>query len=262
MKKVNVLILGLAVLLAFGCSGDEKKDDPIPEDQVQKNCLLTKIVSPETTYDLIYNSAGKVIRINDTRQDSTISSHMEITYNAGGNIAEIKHFNNKNATYLQEIFSYNSQNLPDTIYSIYSFQTGTFNTYEYNAAGQLTKWSNFSGSKVTPSHYTEVTYPAPNQTKEMLYSYDALGNVLLNSTYEKQYDNKKSPHAPFDAVFKPIISSNNLLSFKITNHSQGTTLIYTYTYIYNAADYPIQQAVTYSHVPLPPAVSTFTYNCQ
>ena len=262
MKKVNALVLGLAVLLAFGCEKDEKKEDPTPEGQTPKSCQLTKIVSPETTSDFIYNNAGKIIRINEIQQDSTNNSHLEITYNAAGNIAEVKHFNNKSTPYLHETYSYNAQNLPDTIYSMVSSQAGTYKTYEYNAAGQLIKWSYFVRSQTIPSNYTEITYPAANQTKEIIYSRDALGNVVLNTTYENQYDNKKVPNALFNALFKPAISSNNLLSSKITNHQQGTTLIYTYSYTYNAADYPMQQSVTYSQFSLPPAVSSYTYNCQ
>src|SRR6187551_1367477 len=69
IKKINALVLGLAVLLAFGCAENNRQSDPEP---VQKNCTVTKRFATGVN---AFSSAGSITQ--------------EVTLNNLGQITEV-----------------------------------------------------------------------------------------------------------------------------------------------------------------------------
>jgi hypothetical protein len=250
------LILGLAVLLAFGCGGDEKKEDPVPEGPIQKRCLITKQVGSDVTVDFIYNNAGKLIRANLMYPNNPANNwYQEISYNTSGNVSDIKSFENNNVEFQREVYTYNSANLPDTIFLVVNSQTAGYTKYEYDSAKKLIK--RIVGG-TTVNNYKEYTYPAPGQVKEILHT-RSNGNLVLNTTTVNQYDNKRNPYSQLGFYSEMLlISPNNLISSTTTDHIQGTTRSFSNSLIYNAEDYPTQiiaqSSASTSHI--------YTYNCQ
>jgi hypothetical protein len=261
MKKVNAFVLGLAVLLTVGCGGnDEEKNDPTPADPLQKECFITKEVRQDYTIDYIYN-AGKLIRANFIKPDPVDSWYIELTYNASGKIADMKYFDSKNVQDMQFAYTYNADNLPDTVFTAFSSQMSGYTKYEYNSAKKLVKRSAFNTGQPIPFNYTDISYPAVDQSKEMLYTRDAGGNMVLHTTQLIQYDNKKHPHSQLGVFDETLLASpNNILSVSTTFHTLGTNTSSSLSYTYNAEGYPTQLIGTSGQNGSQSTVN-FSYNC-
>jgi YD repeat-containing protein len=148
LKKVNALVLGLAVLLAAGC-GDDEKGSPSPGNATQANCKLTKHTTSLSATEYIYDNAGKLVRVNHTSSVSPESNSYElITYDADGNITAVKNMVHG----YSKVLSYNSNNQPDTIYHFNGSVKSGFITCGYNAANQLVKWSSVSAHETVSSN--------------------------------------------------------------------------------------------------------------
>ncbi|MBK0403205.1 hypothetical protein I5M27_09425 [Adhaeribacter sp. BT258] len=68
LKKLNTVLLSLAVLLAVSCGKESKKEDPEPEqvqNPVRRTCQLTGQNQGGGFYNTyVSDSTGKIIRIN------------------------------------------------------------------------------------------------------------------------------------------------------------------------------------------------------
>src|SRR5687768_14140910 len=121
LKKVNALVLGLLVLLTFGCGGDE------PE-LVKRNCIVVKRFATGIN---AFSSAG--------------STTQELTLNTQGQIAEvlhrISHGNINDEITGRTVNIYNgSGQLSKKEYYIYpDNKLLEFYLYEYNNDGLLAK---------------------------------------------------------------------------------------------------------------------------
>lgn len=249
LKKVNALLLGLMLILAFGCG----EEDPAPAKPIQKSCLLIKEVKPGSTRDFFYNNAGQLVRVNF--EFPIYNTYLKIFYNSSGNVTNIKYIDPSDS--LQREYIYNADNLPDTVYFVRNSKKETYTKYEYNSDKKLIKRSEFGVGNATASSYNAISYPGPGQSKEMLYILDNTGNPVLESTTIKTYDDKKSPYTSLGFYYDQIlVSGNNILTYASTDHSDGVTHTLTYSHNYNTEGYPVQTIA-------PPTVSIdFTYNCQ
>src|SRR6478752_1979452 len=96
MKKVNALVLGLVVLLAFSCGKKEKNDDPTPANtegtvQTQKTCKVTNHHTFDYNSDFayLYNAAGQLINVARTSPTASLTFSDSIKYDSNGNISTI-----------------------------------------------------------------------------------------------------------------------------------------------------------------------------
>ena len=275
MKKLNRIVVGLAVLLAVSCGKESKNEDPAPEVQTQnpvqnpapKTCQL--IYQSQGSPSLYYtnDSTGKVIRITSPSPfPPDYGFYQELLYNADGNIEEVKNYNGNNELNNYQVYTYNADKLPETItnYSVYTngpIYQG-YALFEYNAAKQLIKKSLLGPSQSVSTNYTVYTYPAPDQSKEEIYSADASGNIRLVSTTITHYDNKKSPYSLLNFMNqRMLISKHNDIATFQTNHTTGATHNYTRVYEYNDEDFPVKVTTTTQGNNFP-STMTWTYNCQ
>src|SRR5687767_12981275 len=177
MKKVNALVLGLAVLLAFGCGNDD------PEPPSQGLCQLLNSTDDGLTAEYIYNIDNQVIRINRNWANPLSKFHEEITYNSNGNLSEIKGFDNNDIQRVTWAFIYNANNLPDTVYILENSTKIRYIKYEYNSEKKLIKRGEYDPFSHTMYQLKEISYPTDEQTKEMVYSRDsATGGKVLQIT--------------------------------------------------------------------------------
>ncbi|MBK0403206.1 hypothetical protein I5M27_09430 [Adhaeribacter sp. BT258] len=266
MKKVNGLILGLAVLLAFGCGGDEKKkEDPTPETLPQKNCRVIEQVNANGSKNtFVYNSDGKISRINYLLPAPNTSYHVEISYNTAGNIAEEKTIKDKNEYESGNLYSYNADNLPDKIKN-YLVMNGDpvvngFREYKYNASKQVIKINYFSVPDTVLNFYKVYSYSSPNLVVEKQYQRDASGSFYLAQTVTTQYDNNKHPYLALGYYYYPrLVSANNVLK-KNFEYRTGTMSEVAFTYVYNSQGYPVQQTTVENRSS--GSTNTWTYDCQ
>jgi hypothetical protein len=264
VKKVNALVLGLAVLLAIGCGSEV----PEPEKESQeRTCKVTKSTYDQFTNKYHYNAAGKVSRVDIINPDPADNTHEEFLYDAAGNLKEIIIFGVNNVKSMQERYTYNQDNLPDTIYYLHQGSGGTsaadgYMLHQYNSAKQLLKTSYFPDRQATvPNNTADFTYPAPGQAIEKQYIKNAAGILQLEYTAHYQFDDKPNPLADLahlNQLF--MVMPHNLTAFQITYHTSGFSSSQTTAYSYNAEGYPV--SYTISSPDFPSVSGSYEYNCQ
>ena len=265
LKKGNALVLGLAVLLALGCGDKEKKEDPTPVNQVQKDCLLTR----ETTFqgsitEYNYNSSGRLESI-DFIANGWKHHAYEMSYNADGNISEarfLQPFTNLNDQ--KTIYTYNADKLLVTKTKLMLvnnvWEKREIFDYKYNAAKQLIKERYYVGLDTTTLNYSLFSYPAPGQVIVAFYTKDTSGNFSSGSKTHYYYDNKNH-YASSLGYFrfpedKGYLLKHNVIS-STTVYLNGTNTNNT-TYNYNVDGYPAQNVN-----PATGAVyANYEYGCQ
>ena len=268
LKKVNALVLGLAVLLALGCGKDYKQDEPSPENMALKDCLLTKSTDAGgEANEYIYNSAGKVESINyissSTGQKFRISEQI---YNSDGNISEYKFYQWNNVNDQKHIYTYNADKLLASR-TFVQLQNNIWtekkaDQYRYNAARQLIKKSYHSSlPDTTTDYYSLYSYPATDQVVEKFYLKDVAGNFKLRFTFHYKYDDKSFYATSLGySDWNPQLSKHNVISEATIDHFAGTTTTETYAYTYNADGYPVQYFNTTSGQPI--LHRNYEYTCQ
>jgi hypothetical protein len=260
LRKVNALVLGLAVLLVVSC-GEDEKTDPAPAP-TPRTCKVTQLNGS----DFIYDNTGKLVRINWVG----IKHHQEIFYNAAGNISEIKDFDNSNVYISRQVYNYNAFNLPERIYSYFLNTSGlpselNVSYFQYNAAKQLVKTiyyktPNYPLPDTVTENYSLFTHLSGNHVVEKYYAKDWNGILGLATTREMNYDNMKNPYHLIGYLdTRSLISPHNLTS---TTYP-GSTDTYTITYSYNTDGYPTQQTVFLNGQLAPMGRNDrWTYSCQ
>lgn len=241
-------------MLAVGCAESEAiKDDPAPAVQARKTCKPQKLVKAESTVDFIYDTAGKLTRVNiNYPNDPANNWYQEITYNGSGNIALIRYVEANNAEFQRELYTYNADNLPDTIFLKINSRNAGYTRFEYDAAKKLVKRE---VGDVLVQHYKEFSYPAAGQVKEMLYTRSS-GNLVLNSTTINQYDTKANPYAQLGFYQEAmLVSPHNLVASSTTDHLQGTTRSFSFSHTYNTEEYPVETTASGQ------LAATWTYSC-
>jgi hypothetical protein len=254
LKKVNALVLGLAVLLTVSCGVEEKKkEDPAPIEPTQETCQLTSAGSA-VLLRYAYDSKGKV--------DSMYirgSTYFKVIYNSAGNPTEIKSFDINNTPIALTTYSYNSNGILESRFSGPLPSDGYSNRnykYYYNSANQLIKQTVHWKDTVTLEKIT-YSYPAPDQVISKGYSPATNGGGYpLYYTRHNYYDNMKNPTLLLGYLIDDPLSSHNVIRMITTEHPSNTTSTIDYTYVYNEAGFPVKRTRNGS-----PNYS-WTYNCQ
>ncbi len=268
LKKVNALVLGLAVLLVVSCG----KNDPEPVDPADNTNSRFSLISysffegQDFVAEYMYNPKKQIARI-DYRAGNAVLYYETIDYNANGQAirkdihAQFDHY----LTYeyypdgsLSKIrnFLSTSATQPASLTDIREF------TY-YNDK-RLKQEKTFFGQDLTaPVSFTELTYPTDSTA--VLKTHDPnTGDPALNyllHTREVKFDKQNNPAqllgvidntGDFNLGFK-----HNITYSKQTfaNNTVGT--IYTRRYTYNAEGYPV--SVTHQG-PNATTTETFVYS--
>ena len=258
LKKLNVFGLGLTLLLAAGCSGNEEhQNDPSPIDSSQRTCQLAD-EGTSARYAYFYHSNGKL--------DQMIAPdgvRKYVAYNAAGNMTEIRSLDaNSNLVELVTI-TYNANNLPEsrlTRYTPVNSQSYYWQAKNYyNSANQLIKRTLHLDDTVT-SFVDIYSYPAADQVIDQYYRVSATGTYQLESTFQTFYDNMKSPTYYIGYLWSDeiLLSSHNPTKAIRINHLNNTTVTNTCTYDYNSEGFPIKRIGSID----PTLAHTWTYNCQ
>lgn len=270
LKKVNALVLGLAVLLAVGCGEEAKKEDPTPENPVQKNCLLSK----ETNFqgyvtEYHYNSAGNVesIDYSDINAPGYVHHAYQMSYNADGNITEKKFFQpSDNLNDQTTLYTYNTDKLLVKRKNIMLvknvWEDREIHEYKYNAAKQLIKESYRGSGDTTTQNYALYSYPAPDHVVVDTYFKDAAGNYILTYNTHFYFDNKNYHGSSLGYLRFPddkaSLLKRNIISYSSTDYRSGKTTTNTTAYVYNEEGYPVQIVNPATGA----ASTTFDYSCQ
>ncbi len=239
LKKAKALIWGLAVLFVIGCNKEEE-NIPKEEDWSQYKCLVAELGG----HPFIYDAAGKLIKIRHIPPtwEPWDTSHQEMTYNAFGNIKDKKFFNGKGEVVEQNIYTYNSNNLPDTLFLVKKGIKSAYKKYEYNAAGKLSKISYFETGDPDATSYSDITYPASDQSMEQNY-YRLSTGWFTGPTTVNHYDNKNHPFSQLGFYGVGWYSEDFLISKHniVSSVKNGTKKEWHYTY--NAQGYPTYQSL-------------------
>lgn len=261
MKMRNVLVLALVVLLAPSCGKND--DDAAPKE---RTCQLTKNSLDQTDIEYQYNAAGKVSRSKSIHPTPSDNTYSDFFYDATGTLTEVRLFNTNNVQLSREIFSFNQDNLVDTIYypkgAAGPTKTDHFRLFEYSSGKQLLKVSFFSGQQTSgPRYYSDYSYPALDQVIEKGYGKDASGNYQLEVTTHRYFDNKLNPFAEIGLIYPELkISPHNVIATQVTYHPTGPSFSQNITYSYNAEGYPVNY--TSSSLDSTAVTGTYEYNCK
>ena len=264
LKKVNAIIFGLAVLLAFGCGSENNQDDPQPENiSTTKRCLLNNITSGGLAGSQHhYDANGRLIRIGDVTGQRNL-----INYDATGLIVTAKFYQ----YYLQDtsltsyrVLEYFPNGLLKKTTDFRRVTSGApltesgSMTQNFNAAGQLLKRSYYSATnKVWPYHYSDYTHLPDWVVKEE--HYQNTNNIpVLDFTSYYTFDNKKLPFTLSD-FHKDGWGYGNVLQNTDVDKYNDTT-IYSWSYQYNTKDYPTE--MTSSIDGIFQYKNLYNYNCQ
>ncbi|KAA9340214.1 hypothetical protein [Adhaeribacter soli] len=274
LKKVNALVLGLAVLLAVGCGKDDPEPQPDSQTPTPKSCRLVKYVFPGygsndgIVEKYVYDNSGKVIQKNIARSDS--SKYIEdIVYSANGNVKEIILSSGNRS--VKSSYHYNGANLIDKI--LFYDQDAGGNYYlqsiyqlQYDIIGRLIKHSNFGPQDTVSGGYIDYFYPAANQMKIMVYNKNQAGNLGLHYITFWEYDSHKNPviidgNFIGSGLYKSNFIPQNIIKSTTTEVASGYTgEPFFYNTIYNPAGYPIERTTVVGNQIL--SKENWYYNCQ
>lgn len=257
LKKVNALVLGLVVLLAFGCGGDEPEPDQKAEEPQAQNYTRCRIETSTIQGQLskfIYNAQGEVIQITDATGKVTA----EITYDSSGLLIEKAGYSYFGSIPTNKtVYEYNADSLPqkqidyNRISATDPLVESGYHTFTYDAQKNLISRAYYAASNPgVPYSRSDFFFDANGiATRSEHYVRNSFTNTLeLTSAGETlRFDNKKfagqgvlyfdqfrtSGHNPLESISKQY-QNGNLVS----------TTTYTYTYTYNAAGYPTQRVMT------------------
>ncbi|KAA9340211.1 hypothetical protein [Adhaeribacter soli] len=263
MKKGNALILGLAVLLAFGCGSDNDTvapDNANPAPQNFTKCQLIKDREDTLTSKYSYDSQGRL-------QERVYAYGRErFTYNSLGKILKWIRFTESLDTINVRTYEYNNDSLPIKVTSrsgmtsaggIIAYHTQSM---VYDSQKRIISNTTYNTSLAAITNKVNYSYPANNKVEIEGWELNRGTNTLqLHYNAQMTYDNNKTPWGDYP-FFDPIVNHNEL-TYAIQFHQPYPySHSRTSTYTFNAAGYPIQKIeVTDGRYTM---VSTYTYNCQ
>jgi len=242
VKRKITFLLGLSLVVGLMFTACDK-DDPKPQEKLLYPTKITDydgdVVDGITTFE--YDDNNHIYKIMWSSGDY----YNQFEYNAEGKLLKV----------LEYIGS----------------QVDSYDSLEYNANGQLIKIQEYRASGEKRSSYTleydthgNVIKKSEYNTDGILYSYniyehdinwnminqkfywkDHETGTILTDKYEEtsfQYDDKNNVYKSWNLPF--IWSEthiNNVLEETYTKHYDGgESRSYTYTYIYNEDNYPIE----------------------
>lgn len=274
MRKVNILVLGLAVLLAVACGKDK---DPEPDtsksDKLTGNCRLTSTRILVQGYDngeeFIYDAQGKVIKVLQLANNTPWpGSYKEVEYNQAGQVIKISKFTAGNLDEFKTYF-YNSlgqvemekeffiatNNPPAVVRQIRQ------RTFTYNAANQLLRAVNMDvQNSDSATSYSNYFYPSANTARQEI----ANGTSPVHLIFEFTFDDKKTPATALPLpgyLVEHGFPGHNFLNLKITEVYNGNKIEnHYYNYQYNAEGYPVSRTETNTYNNIV-AITSYTYTC-
>ncbi|MFC5271116.1 hypothetical protein [Adhaeribacter terreus] len=269
MKKVNALVLGLAVLLAFSCE-KEKKDDPAPEtpqpaEATFKGCILTQDSSFSGSYKINYkhNAKGQITELKYfTRTDTTTE---QFTYKPDGNIVTFSYSNpQEGAGYLS--YQYNANNLISRIdinnqpKGSGQFALDLYMLFTYDSLQRVKQRTSFYPPFTTWSYQDRYTYLPTGNIVVKRYT-DGNGIPMLTNTTEYGFDTKKNPTpTQLTLIGDELYTSHNTTYKRSVHHTTNVTNEFFITYQYNADDYPVNRTVVRNNYPT--GGNAYKYHCQ
>lgn len=283
-------MLGLAVLLAFGCGKEEKDATPQPEEIIQPvqqaGCQIKKqrLVAYGDTSDIpyYYDSQNRLIRIGDLNGRRALYS-----YDASGLKVTIKHYYYVSSPKLDTTLSsyvvleYYPNGLLRSIKTLATLQPVTLAEeiiHIYNAANQLIRRDYYRYPDPSPLWAANYTYLSSSTIKEELFYLKLNMPPNLERTTIFTFDNKKMPfkisdfhkegwdygsllHRDRSGYHFP--DYGNIIKIDRTTHLGSDHQVETYSYKYNAQGYPIGWSSIYqANGATFTATSTYEYNCQ
>jgi uncharacterized protein YcfL len=201
MKKVNGLILSLAVLLAVGCGSDDPKPDPdkttIPANQ---GCIITAAEVLEfgnsTKAVFEFDSQRRFIRINNLTNGVLQNAYKLVDYDNAGRISRITEKGSSNHDDYH-LYTYNAAGLVtrDDHYDVDSGQAtlSSYLLYTYDSNNKLIRKDGYDIEQTTfLAAYSLFTYPAANTARQEKYHLEIKGAPLKHiATINYAFDNKK-----------------------------------------------------------------------
>lgn len=248
IKMLSALLLS-ASLAMLSCKKDKPADAPAPQKKLKK--VKRTEAGTETTYNLSYNAAGKLVSFNSADN----AEILQFTYDAAGNLTGIQQ---QDADY-KNLYNFTyANNLPVTgTYKSWDISNGLPGTLdeEYTMAYTI---ANQQVSKI------KLTIPGVGETNHNLtYTNGNLtavgtaGFIVSNITFS--YGNKKPIYPKVTnfvldpAGFSLQFAANNeilkiVYDFPGTTHDFEVNTVYTYDskgYVLTSNDGDVQQVYEY-----------------
>jgi hypothetical protein len=267
LKKVNGLVLCLAVLLAVGCGGDDP--EPVPENnQLTPKCQILQDSIPGTpgynsTY--FYDTQGKLILLKRTGGGNSWRHEIPEYDNAGKRIRSkiydvYNKFNGIDSTlifYNEYQYNLNGQISRITLFwpcppicPVGTFTETNHKDFTYDDTGKLIEIAFYYFQQPAfPTGIQKYTYHSGNMIEERQFGNpDSVGNLQLTGFVEYSYDNMKNPRTGLknhldDELFNAnnlVYDEHNVISRKYYDKDHTLKQVFTYMYQYNAEGYPIK----------------------
>ena len=283
LKKVNAFVLGLAVLLAFGCGGDE---EPVPENTPGNNISQTgcrpvtskhHAVYGEEDREYFYDAAGQVEKVSMAKS-SKPSQLLLISYSATGKVTWIRRYNLPAKTLFgKSHFLYNADSLvnKEVLYNAATpgdsttFMPVSEINYEYDAAKRLIKFSQSPYQSTSVYGYTTFSYGANNTLTEEEFAGSPLmigwRNEIQYLSNGKAPGNKLAyfnlpPRATTSDEFRFGLLPVTIQSTQFFMGAPASQKTFSYSYVYNTEAYPTEQIMSFPNQQ--PLTNYWTYNCQ
>ena len=262
LKKVNALILSVAVLLAVGCGKEDDSDkvQPAPEGNF-KSCRIKTSKQDTTTTNYFYDSQGRMIQ---TQSGGGYSE--KFIYNSLGKVSTYINMRSAIDTNQVRVYEYD----PDSLLIKITSRSGvhpTWGNYEityvttlvYNSQKQVITM--FTDLKNGPDIKRSYTYLPNNKLKIESFEQGNQNAWILNAETEMTFDNKKRPWDKND-VYSSVVDHNEVAT--TSKFYNNGTLAYSHsritTHTYNSAGYPTESiSVTDGQWT---SVDKYEYDCQ
>ena len=247
---MNTALLGLAVVLTFGCNENLKQEDPEP--LVTPTCRLMKIPNGGPGPGLIYSYSPDSLGGRLIRREGAFSE-MNITYDSLGRIRDISSDSDtRHYGYILTTFEYNekSQVIREKALSISEYSTALYELVTdltYDLQGRLT--SRLTYEQANPGVITRKTnyaYTANGGLFTEFYELNLSKTALeMNFTTEETFDTYKTPGYGYQYFDRNYPIRHNPVYRKTTWYTNGAvskTEIQNLSYTYNAGGYPVQNS--------------------
>ena len=270
MKKVNALVLGLVMLLAFGCGGDE----PVPEIEpnpapIEKRCYFMQDSSSDggNTNKYYQDATGKVIRI-ERKNYSQGQFYETLEYDNFGLLRRCNRYSPDSilVSYTNYLIDGNKNILQ---YNEYSRSTigGPFTItgkaiLSYDSTGAISSRALLPSANATvPTKlYQYAHLPSGVMIENVAGNFNASGFGQLEEIREYRFDNKKNPYAALPhAMSLNIFTDHNIVSVKYFDASYNFLRESILTYQYNTEGYPVKAMYGNGQQQFE---AYYTYNCQ
>jgi hypothetical protein len=273
LKKVNLLVSGLAALALLSCGGDE----PAPADNATPvvTCKLAKVnwdnIAPPTPEVMQYNSSGQFVGSGG----GSSGAYTRLKYDANGKIIERNIYDRGDALVHISHYKYDGQGDLTKIANIkqdpYSrvIDTIGYTFYTYDAGKRLSYVTTHLRIPYISTGIDSVFYLPNNGIRYKKYIVPPGAAAVLIRTVDYFFDTHKNAYSNSRWFYNNDVTEGDLLpiehnisSIKAIHHGIDLTVSTSFAYTYNAQDYPVtwtQYNSLYSGVYYS---GTYEYTCQ